>query len=120
HVHAPARPRPGLRRPRAAGPLLLVRDRRRRRPRRLRPALRALPMRRLFGSALAVLALGGASASHAWTATRTGGDRILLVSDRDGVARAYRMRADGSGLAPRAARSRRLVPAAVSQDGRTG
>jgi outer membrane protein OmpA-like peptidoglycan-associated protein len=41
------------------------------------------------------------------------------VSNRDGVQRAYSMRPDGSRLTPLLPRSRALVPAEVSRDGRT-
>ena len=47
------------------------------------------------------------------------GYRIVLGSDRDGVKRGYSLLADGSHLSPLLRRSRRLVPVAVSANGRT-
>jgi WD40 repeat protein len=64
------------------------------------------------GSAVGDLAASGATSP---------GDkyRIVLASDRDGVNRGYSVLADGSHLAPLLPRGRRLVPVAVSANGRT-
>jgi WD40-like Beta Propeller Repeat len=52
------------------------------------------------------------------TAAGDRGYRILLNSNRDGVDRAYSVRADGSRLTPLVPRGRRLEAADVSGDGR--
>ena len=76
-------------------------------------------IRRVLAVALVAAGLGGLSASAGGTTQRAAGYRILLVSNRDGVQRAYSMRPDGSRLTPLLPRSRALVPAEVSRDGRT-
>ena len=76
-------------------------------------------MRKALAPALAVVALLGAAASDAGTAGRARGDWIVLGSDRDGTARAYAVHADGSRLTPLLGPDRKLVPVAVSGDGRT-
>src|SRR5439155_18591868 len=97
-----------------------------RRPRRLHaagggrpPARRERAVRRVLAVVLAGVALGSLSASAGGTTQRAAGYRILLVSDRDGVRRAYSMRADGSRLTPILPRGRALVPAGLSADGST-
>jgi WD40 repeat protein len=75
--------------------------------------------RRVLAVALVVAGLGGLSASAGGTTQRAVGYRILLVSNRDGVQRAYSMRPDGSRLTPLLPRSRPLVPAGTSADGST-
>jgi Tol biopolymer transport system component len=76
-------------------------------------------VRRALAAALAAVALGGLSASAEGATQRAAGYRILLVSDRDGVKRAYSMRPDGSRLTPLLPRGRPLVPAGLSADGST-
>ena len=76
-------------------------------------------MRRLLASALAVLAVVGATASGARTIPRAGGDWIVLGSDRDGDTRAYSVLPDGSRLSPVLVRGRDYEPLAISRDGRT-
>jgi Tol biopolymer transport system component len=74
-------------------------------------------MRRFLASALAVLAVVGASASDARTSARARGPWIVLGSDRDGETRAYSVRPDGSRLSPVLARGRDYEPVAISRDG---
>jgi Tol biopolymer transport system component len=77
-------------------------------------------MRHALATVLAAVALGGLSASAGGTTQRAAaGYRILLVSNRDGVKRAYSMRPDGSRLTPLLPRGSTLVPAGLSADGST-
>jgi hypothetical protein len=77
-------------------------------------------MKHVFAAVLAAVALGGLSASAGGTTQRAAaGYRILLVSDRDGVKRAYSMQPDGSRLTPLLPRGSTLVPAGLSADGST-
>src|SRR5205823_5335918 len=125
-VHALAGPRSGLGRPRRDRALLRVRPRGRPGPRRLPAAGRDRPptrrgdtMRHVLAAVLAVVALGCLSASAGGTTRAAAGYRILLVSDRDGVKRAYSMRPDGSGLAPLLPHGRALLPIELSGDSGT-
>ena len=82
----------------------------------------ALSLRRLVlaGASAAVVAAlpaAGLPAQAADGAAKTG-YRIVLRSDRDGVKRGYSLLADGSHLATLLPRGRRLVPMAVSANGR--
>jgi Tol biopolymer transport system component len=77
-------------------------------------------MRRLLASALAVLAVVGATAADARTSAHTRGPWIVLGSDRDGEARAYSVRPDGSRLSSVLSRARQdYEPRAISRDGTT-
>lgn len=74
-------------------------------------------MTRLVATALAALALVGATESHARPAARTGGYWIVLGSNRDGADRAYSVRPDGSRLTSLLGRA--FFPVSISGDGRT-
>lgn len=74
-------------------------------------------MTRYVATALAALALVGATESHARTAVRTGRYWIVLGSNRDGADRAYSVRPDGSRLTPLLGRA--FFPVSISGDGRT-
>ena len=76
-------------------------------------------MRRLLASALAALAVVGATASVGRTKVPPSGWWIVLGSDRDGTTRAYSMRPDGSRLSPVFPRGRTASPLAVSRNGGT-
>ena len=76
-------------------------------------------MRRLLASALAVLAVVGATAADGRTSARTRGPWIVLGSDRDGETRAYSVRPDGSRLSRVLGREQDYEPRAISRDGRT-
>ena len=76
-------------------------------------------MRRLLVAGLATLALAGAGAPHASTASPTHRYWILFNSDRDGGPRDYSIRPDGSRLTPLLPQSDKRVADAISRDGTT-
>ena len=82
-------------------------------------ARRRCAMRRLLASVMVVVAVAGATASAARTKAPSGGWWIVLESDRDGSARGYGMRPDGSRLSPILAGASTPSPLAVSDDGGT-
>jgi hypothetical protein len=72
----------------------------------------------LMAAPLAPLAVGGRPSAAARGATaRAGGYWILFESNRDGVARGYSVRPDGSRFTPLLPRGRALEPVAVSHVG---
>lgn len=73
----------------------------------------------LVAAAVAFAVVGGRSAEARRTKARAGGYWILLESNRDGVARGYSVRPDGSRLTPLLSRGHALDPVAVSRDGGT-
>jgi dipeptidyl aminopeptidase/acylaminoacyl peptidase len=73
----------------------------------------------LVAAAVAFAVGGGRSAEARRTKARAGGYWILLESNRDGVARGYSVRPDGSRLTPLLSRGHALDPVAVSRDGGT-
>src|SRR5207245_2427261 len=113
--------------------VLLVRNERRRRPRRLRSAggaraaagrgcamSRPKSSRWLLAVAFAAVAVAGPAASAPGQPSGVGGGYwIVLASDRDGQTRAYSMRPDGSRLTPLFADGSAQYPAAISADGST-
>ena len=84
---------------------------------RTRFRLRRLVLAGASAAVVAALPAAGLPAQAADGAA-TAGYRIVLRSDRDGVKRGYSLLADGSHLATLLPRGRRLVPMAVSANGR--
>lgn len=68
---------------------------------------------------VATLPASGLPAPAAGGTPQARGYRVVVTSNRDGVKRGYSVLADGSHLAPLLPRGRRLVPVAVSANGRT-
>jgi hypothetical protein len=76
-------------------------------------------MRQLLASVMVVVAVAGATASAGRTKAPSGGWWIVLESNRDGSARGYGMRPDGSRLSPILAGASTPSPLAVSANGGT-